>query len=81
MHNIEISKEHQACLNAHWDIQWKTFVLLSKKSKHPLNTTRANDAVIPGKDQGSYLNDSTMPATKKTHPTGHYHQIPGPSQE
>ena len=28
MHNIEISKEHQACLNAHWDIQWKTFVLM-----------------------------------------------------
>ena len=70
MHNIEISKEHQACLNAHWDIQWKTFVLLFfclKTSKHPLNTTRANDAVIPGQDQGSYPNDSTMPATNQRH--------------
>ena len=44
-----------------------SYVLLSKKSKHPLNTTRANDAVIPGKDQGSYLNDSTMPATNQRH--------------
>ena len=48
-----------------------SYVLLSKKCKHPLNIASANDAVIPGKDQGSYPNDSTMPATnKKTHPTG-----------
>ena len=53
-----------------------------KTSKHPLNTTRANDAVIPGKDQGSYLNDSTNACDKsKTHPIGHYHKIPGLSQE
>ena len=40
-----------------------SFVLMFfclKTSKHPLNTTSARDAVIPGKDQGSYLNDSTM---------------------
>ena len=42
-----------------------SYVLLSKKSKHPLNTTRANDTVIPGKDQGSHPNDSTTPATNK----------------
>ena len=42
-----------------------SYVLLSKKSKHPLNTTRANDAVIPGKDQGPYPNDGTMPATNQ----------------
>ena len=70
MHNIEISKEHQACLNAHCDIQCKTFVLMFfclKTSKHPLNPTSANDTVIPGKDQGSYPNDSTMPATNQRH--------------
>ena len=33
-----------------------------KTSKHPLNTTSANDTVIPGQDQGSNLYDSTMPA-------------------
>ena len=44
-----------------------SYVLLSKKSKHPLNTTRANDTVIPGKDQGSNLNDNTMPATNQRH--------------
>ena len=59
-----------------------SYVLLSKKSKHPLNIASANDAVIPGKDQGSYLNDSTNACDKsKTHPTSQYHQIPGPSQE
>ncbi len=48
-----------------------SYVLLSKKSKHPLNTTRANDSVIPGKDQGPYLNNSTNACDKsKTHPTG-----------
>ena len=65
MHNIETSKEHQACLNAHCDIQCKPFVLMFfclKTSKHPLNTTSANDAVIPGLDQGSNLNNNTMPA-------------------
>ncbi len=35
--------------------------------KPPLNTTRANNAVIPGKDQGPYSNDSTMPATNQKH--------------
>ena len=33
-----------------------------KTSKHPLNTTSANDDVIPGQDQGSHLNDGTMSA-------------------
>ena len=42
-----------------------SYVLLSKKSKHPLNIASANDAVIPGKDQGPYLNNSTMPATNQ----------------
>ncbi len=41
-----------------------SYVLLSKKSKHPLNIASANDAVIPGKDQGSYLNDSTNACDK-----------------
>ena len=43
--------------------QWKSFVLMffcQKNSKHPQNTTRANDDVIPGQDQGSHLNDGTM---------------------
>ena len=44
-----------------------SYVLLSEKSKHPLNTTRANDTVIPGQDQGSYPNDSTMPAANQRH--------------
>ena len=48
-------------------ITFCSYVLLSKKSKHPLNTTSANDAVIPGKDQGSHPNDSTMPATNQRH--------------
>ena len=42
-----------------------SFVLMFfclKTSNHPQNTTSANDAVIPGQDQGSNLNDSTMPA-------------------
>ena len=42
-----------------------SFVLMFfclKTSKHPQNTTSANDAVIPGQDQGPYPNDSTMPA-------------------
>ena len=40
-----------------------SFVLMYfclKTSKHPLNTTSARDTVIPGQDQGSNLNDSTM---------------------
>ena len=37
-----------------------SYVLLSKKSKHPLNTRSARDTVIPGKDQESNLNDTTM---------------------
>ena len=42
-----------------------SFVLMYfclKTSKHPLNTRSARDTVIPGQDQGSNLNDSTMPA-------------------
>ena len=65
MHNIETSKEHQACLNAHCDIQCKPFVLMFfclKTSNHPQNIASARDTVIPGKDQGPYLNNSTMPA-------------------
>ena len=41
-----------------------SYVLLSKKSKHPLNIARANDSVIPGKDQGTYLNDNTNACDK-----------------
>ncbi len=44
-----------------------SYVLLSKKSKHPLNTRSARDTVIPGQDQGPYPNDSTMPATNQRH--------------
>ena len=29
-------------------------------SNHPLNTTSVNDAVIPGKDQGSKLHECRM---------------------
>ena len=62
-----------------------TFVLMFfclKTSKHPQNTTSANNAVIPGQDQGSCLKNSTRPAIKqKTYTTDHYHKIPGPSQE
>ena len=36
--------------------------LCLKTSNHPQNITSANDAVIPGQDQGSNLNNSTMPA-------------------
>ena len=37
-----------------------------KNSKYPQNTTSANDAVIPGQDQRSYLKNSTRPAIKQT---------------
>ena len=46
-----------------------SFVLMFfclKTSKHPLNTTSANDAVIPGQDQGTNLNDSTMSARARS---------------
>ena len=35
----------------------------SDKSRH----TSARDTAIPGKDQGPYSNDSTMPATNQRH--------------
>ena len=41
----------------------------------------ANDTVIPGQDQGSYLNASTNANDKRTHQTVHEHKILGPSQE
>ena len=46
-----------------------SFVLMFfclKTSKHPLNTTSANDAVIPGQDQGSYFNVSTNAGETKS---------------
>ena len=55
--------------------------LCLKNKIHPLNTTSANDTVIPGKDQGSDLNASTKADDKRMHPTAHEHKIPGPSQE
>ena len=42
-----------------------------KTSKHPQNTTNANNAVIPGQDQGSCLKNSTRPAIKQTKKHAH----------
>ena len=58
MHNIEWTNVRQARLNGHSNIQWNLLFLClqkwtsTKKAPCPRN-------VIPGPDQGSYLNENT----------------------